>query len=237
MDTVLKRRLTGAAVIIALAVIFVPMLLESPGTDNPVKSEIKIPQKPSYEIPNRLESQVVDDAGKQASSLKQQQTTVITPDSSLANQFPTASTAKTGQVEQTNQQQPPQQHNSNEPSDKKQPEIKPTQARQPATKVVETSTKPVKPVKLPDKPPVLPGAGGTGFVAQIGSFTQRQNAMVLSDKLQASGYPAFVEEADTGSSMVYRVKLGPVDGRDEAEKLLQKVKKNEGLGGIVVSYP
>lgn len=235
MDSVLKRRLIGAAVIIALAVIFVPMLLESPDSDNPVKSEIKIPQKPSYEIPNRLESQVVEDTGKQASSLQQKETAVVTPDSALVNQFPASSTAKTKQIDHTDTQVPTKQNGSNEDTEKKQVKKNPPQERQAPARVVETSTMPVKPVKKPSVEP--PRVDGAGFVAQVGSFTQRQNAVVLADKLQASSYPAFVEEAATGTSMVYRVKLGPVVSREAAEKMLEKVKKNESLGGIVLSYP
>ncbi len=228
MDSVLKRRLIGAAVIIALAVIFVPMLFESPGPDSPVKSEIKIPQKPSYEIPNRLESKHIDENSGGQTSTQQGSPLDIKPDSPLINQFPGSSTTATKPAGQPNKQQvettPPK------------PD---TQGRQPPAVVVETSKMPQKPAKKPEKRPAAtkPRTDGTGFVAQIGSFTQKQNAMVLADKLQASGYPAFVEEASTGSSMVYRVKLGPVDDREAAEKLLKKARKNEGLGGIVVSYP
>lgn len=224
MDTVLKRRLVGAAVIIALAVIFVPMLLESPQSGGPVKSEIKIPQKPSYNIPNRLESKVVDDIQRESSTIPTPEKPVIAADSPLINQFPSTKSDATTPTQPASAVQ-------TEPV-----------AKQPAKIVVETSTMPAPPVKktkknTAKKVPPASASTASGFVAQVGSFSQKQNAVVLADKLQASGYASFVEEVKADNGMVYRVKIGPVNARSEAESLLNNVKANEGLGGIVVAYP
>lgn len=54
MDTPLKQRLVGLAVLIALAVIFVPMLLDGSGSKERQRQALSLPPEPIYEIPNRL---------------------------------------------------------------------------------------------------------------------------------------------------------------------------------------
>lgn len=56
MDKSLQKKLVGAAVLIALAVIFLPMLLDGERTSEPLTMNIEIPPKPVFEIPNRLEA-------------------------------------------------------------------------------------------------------------------------------------------------------------------------------------
>lgn len=58
MDERLKQRLVGAAVIVALAAIFIPMILEGPDDDmGPVGSNL--PASPDYEVRDRVEPLVL----------------------------------------------------------------------------------------------------------------------------------------------------------------------------------
>ena len=50
----LKQRLVGAVVLIALAVIFLPMLLDGSGRSGHVSMEMEIPPEPVYDVPSRL---------------------------------------------------------------------------------------------------------------------------------------------------------------------------------------
>ena len=50
----LKQRLVGAVVLIALAVIFLPMLLDGSGRSGHVSMEMEIPPEPAYDVPSRL---------------------------------------------------------------------------------------------------------------------------------------------------------------------------------------
>ena len=54
MDPGLKKRLIGAVVLIALAVIFVPMLLPSHSDDGGQAVSLKIPPEPSGEMQTRV---------------------------------------------------------------------------------------------------------------------------------------------------------------------------------------
>ena len=54
MDSGLKKRLLGAAVLIALAVIFVPMLLPGHSDSGSQSVSMKIPPEPSGELQTRI---------------------------------------------------------------------------------------------------------------------------------------------------------------------------------------
>ncbi|MFN2308422.1 MAG: hypothetical protein ABR553_01620 [Gammaproteobacteria bacterium] len=78
MDNLVKQRVIGAAVLVALAVIFIPMLLESPedelgpvGSNLPERPEaivrervepLTLPEPPPAEEPTRVLLDDVDDA-------------------------------------------------------------------------------------------------------------------------------------------------------------------------------
>lgn len=55
MDSALKQRLVGAAVLVALGVIFIPMLLERGGEDARLSVQMDIPPPPDTRFENRLE--------------------------------------------------------------------------------------------------------------------------------------------------------------------------------------
>ncbi len=54
METTLKQRLIGAAVIIALAVIFVPMILDGSGQEESVALNMEVPPEPTFTFDSNL---------------------------------------------------------------------------------------------------------------------------------------------------------------------------------------
>jgi DedD protein len=54
VDDRLKRRLVGAVVLIALGVIFIPMILDGSGRSGRMTVDVEIPPAPVYEVPDRL---------------------------------------------------------------------------------------------------------------------------------------------------------------------------------------
>lgn len=215
MDPVLKTRLVGAAVVILLAVIFVPMLLGPSEPQTQQNNELSLPGKEVYQLPAR-EEQGIQPLGR----LAEESTQTAEDDdrtrlSSLANQFP-------------------DEIDSAEPV-----EI-------PSSAVVEqvaiTDSQPAKPVIVkpePVEPEVITPetrAVAGDFAVQVGSFGDRNRAIVLKDKLQSAGYPAFIESSSSNGSDMHRVKTGPVASREEGQSLL-KLMQQDGLvkQGIIVS--
>jgi len=76
-----------------------------------------------------------------------------------------------------------------------------------------------------------------GWVVQVGSFSARNNARALRDKLRKQGHASFVESVKGTSGRVYRVRVGPELSKSAADKLRQRLDKELGLKGLVQAYP
>ncbi|SEK64864.1 Cell division protein DedD (protein involved in septation) [Pseudoxanthomonas sp. GM95] len=98
-----------------------------------------------------------------------------------------------------------------------------------------------KPAAEPAKPPVAavpkPAATGVGFALQVGAFGKETDANALRDKLRGNGFSSFVEPVSTDSGRLFRVRVGPVSTRAEADQLKAQVAARNGLTGIVRPHP
>lgn len=76
-------------------------------------------------------------------------------------------------------------------------------------------------------PPRMPEEAVTGtWVVQIGAFSSRENAERLTAKLQTRGIAMRpVEVAEVGGKILYRVLAGPAATREEAEAMLDLLRK------------
>lgn len=79
--------------------------------------------------------------------------------------------------------------------------------------------------------------GLTAWVVQLGSFSSQENANTLTEKLRKAGYPAFVEPLKSGSQTVYRVRVGPELLRSDAQALQDKLDKEFQQKGLILRYP
>ena len=73
------------------------------------------------------------------------------------------------------------------------------------------------------------------WVVQVGSFSSAVNADNLVAKLRLEGLSAYKEAVSSGSSTVYRVRVGPFIERDEAISVDQRVNDRLGIDGVVMS--
>jgi cell division septation protein DedD len=78
-------------------------------------------------------------------------------------------------------------------------------------------------------------ASGSGFSVQVGAFQDRPPAAALSDRLERGGFPAYVSGAPGGGGQRWRVRVGPVGSRGEADALAKRLKREEGLPTWVVA--
>lgn len=72
------------------------------------------------------------------------------------------------------------------------------------------------------------------WAVQVASFTEQQRALSLRDKLRKNNYVASVESVQLGTGLSYRVRIGPMVTRDDAEKTKKKIKESLNLNGFVV---
>lgn len=80
-------------------------------------------------------------------------------------------------------------------------------------------------------------AGRTGFAVQVGSFASQENAERESARLDELGFDAFqVSEGNSGRT-IWRVLVGTVADRGEADALRSRLSAEAGVEGLVVSHP
>ena len=217
MERRLKERLIGAAVLVMLAVIFIPMVLNN-NSDTEVKIEkSNIPARPE----ETFNSRIVPLQGEDLTPLPVKQTEQELVLESVETVMPT-----------------PKEEETEAPVSSSEPEVM-TKAVTP----VETVTIPDNVVENIEKEAessssAASGAVGTAaWVVQLGSFSSKENASGLNEKLRKAGYPSFVEPLKRDKGIAYRVRVGPELKRSNAQKLQQKLNKEMKIEGIIVRYP
>lgn len=216
MDSALKQRLIGAAVLIALAVIFVPMFLSgSPPKTETVTENLAIPPAPEREFQTRV---VPTENGKPAAA-----------PAPVAEHVTPAGSDKVATVDAgANPRLATEVPYSETPGATPAPAAsKPTAA---ATKPVETAA--ARP--LPER--AAPAASSTGrYAVHLGIFANGANADALVASAKKQGLAAYTESAEVDGKPATRVRLGPYEDRSTAEAARLKLQKADPkLKGSVV---
>jgi DedD protein len=93
------------------------------------------------------------------------------------------------------------------------------------------------PQPLVQPKPLKPSASSSAaWTIQAGVFSSGDNARTLVGKLRASGLPANVSSFRSGSSMLYRVTVGPDVSRDKLDRLVPRVSQIAGTSAKVIAY-
>jgi len=76
-----------------------------------------------------------------------------------------------------------------------------------------------------------------GWVVQLGSFSDKNNALDLRNKVKAAGFNGFVDEITTAAgATLYRLRIGPLMEKSDAEATQIKIKNQLKLDGLVKSH-
>lgn len=108
---------------------------------------------------------------------------------------------------------------------------------------VAPSAEPDRPAQAPsipqtDTPAQAPRTGLTAWVVQVGSFSSNENAQKLVQKLREAKLPTPDPElVDIRGKRYYRVRVGPVIERAEADGMVDKVNAISGTQAKVIRYP
>lgn len=117
------------------------------------------------------------------------------------------------------------------------PEIKPLAPRESPVEPAQAAVAPQAPATA-GTPPVRQRAGLTAWVVQVGSFSSRDNAAKLVRRLREAGLPTPDPDlVDIRGKRYYRVRVGPVVERAEADRLLGEVNTVAGTKAAVRRYP
>lgn len=250
MNKRLQQRLIGAAVIIALAVIFLPMLLNGGGNSGPVSVKMKIPPEPSYSFNGAAQP-------PPASTSAPLQPVQVTPAQPIASQSSPASATQTAPAPSGNASTASAQSTSPPSPKMVEPKVTP-----PATPVHQAPpTPPAKPSAAPasqsgsvgKKSPSAPAPASSptpaqnlatmsgkpvtsAWVVQVSALTVESSAKRLRDRLRKNGFAAYIDRFDDKGKVFYRVRVGPKLTRSGAETQRVKLEKTLKLKGIVVPY-
>ena len=197
MERRAKERLIGAGILVALAVIVVPELLSGP------KPEAARPEVPAQlprpaGAPDPVRNVTVDLTTSKPPVTSAQ--AVAAPAAATVAAPPPAPTSMSTSA------------SSREASS--------STASQTAAASTATAPAAAPAVETAASPPRSAGA----FAVQLGSFANRGNADNLVHQLKAQGYPVYMSSEGSGRTERYRVRVGPLNDRDAAEKTIAKLK-------------
>ncbi|WP_290889240.1 SPOR domain-containing protein [Arenimonas sp.] len=237
MDSALKQRLIGAAVLVALAMIFLPMLLKGPDTTEPDAARVPLdmPAAPDQafetrEVPLTLPAPEAPDGGVLGMDTRPP----ATDDPNAV-----ATVDQTGLPPARTDVEP-------EPEDAPAmavdaatglPEPAPAPAAAAPTPAPVTATSEPAPVVAPAPvEPALPASTAGGrYVVNVGSFSNLANARSLADKLRSRGLPLTSESVDVGGKPAMRLRVGPYGDRTAAEAARLRVESVTGGSAAVVA--
>jgi len=210
MEPILKQRLIGAIVLVSLAVIFIPIILEGPDDEWTPRSH-SIPDKPQMDYRADVELALPAETLEVEEAIAVEALPREQPEIEYKPAVPPA-------PEKTRGAEVP----LPVPSPVKPPE--PARVEQPP-RVKATPAAVPKPQSL------------KGWFVQVGSFGQEMNASGLRDRLVAAGYPVRLQAVELGKKHAYRVMVGPSASRADAEKLAASLLSGQQLKGMVIEYP
>jgi rare lipoprotein A len=90
----------------------------------------------------------------------------------------------------------------------------------------------VVPVRIEVTSSALPPGGS--FTVQVGAFLERENAVRLRQRLERTYQPIFIHEYDSPRGLFYRVRVGRQPSIEAAERLAQRLRREEGFVPFVV---
>jgi DedD protein len=201
MDSALKQRLIGAAVLIALAVIFVPMFLgNAPPPPQNTTLNLDIPKPPDRDFQTRTLPVTGTESTVAPAPNPDKVVTVDTHATPVVDARPENSAPAAAKPAET-------------------PKPAPVQAETP---------KPAPPAVAPAAaPPVAAAAADGRFAVHLGVYADRGHADALVATLKKRGFAAYDEATDYQGKPAQRVRVGPYTNRAAAETARLKIKQNE----------
>jgi DedD protein len=213
LDKAYKQRMVGALVLIAIAVIFLPMLFSR--QDEARHVQVDAPAAPQAPVAPQVKVEPV--------SVPEQQPLPQEP-------VPTDDElAQPGQP--TVNQQPPSMPIAPAPA-KPVPAAKAAPAPAPAKPAPAPQAAPAPAAPAADPSRVDANGLSVTWAVQVASLSNRANADNLQKTLRTQGYNAYIRTSDG----VNRVFVGPLIERAEADRLRDQLDKQQKLKGIVVRF-
>ena len=224
MDTALKHRLTGAVILVLLAVLLLPELLTGSGQAKGARGLTAAPADTAERSLN------IDLTAGAANPL-----VVSPPVASEPTPVPAAELklpVPPETVESSPQPQPQPQPQSAAPAAVAPPVAAPAATAPSAAAPSVSPSAPAAPPPAASAPAASSSATGQYYV-QLGVFVNRASATNLANKLKAAKFPVKVDEISRDNKILHRVRVGPAADREAANALLQRLAAAGHKGSVV----
>ena len=195
-----KHRIVGAIIIVALVVIFVPMILNQ----REPPPDIRAVSEPS--------------ARGEISDTRVMVTPVVPEEPKADGAGESASNAIAPAADSTPKPESPPIAPAEKPAAVKKPPATSTNGK--------TAKAPAATEKITK-----------GWIVQVGSFSNKENAMHLRSKLSSHGHTVHTETVTIAGKKATRLRVGPFRDKGEAEKVQAQIRKETGVQGLVQTYP
>lgn len=228
-----RHRLIGAITLAVLAVVAIPMLLDSEPRKASKELALNIPSKdgqPALPAPDGKAAIKSPDAAATATpaapagpapSEPGAAVQPVVPNQPAAEKAAEKSPAKVevAKTETAAAVEKPAKAEKTEKPEK----AKPRAAEKPAEKASERA-----PEKSAEKAKAM-----EGFVIQLGAFSDAEKLAALKAKMKSAKITVFTEEVQTGTGKLTRLRAGPYKTREQADKALATIKKAGAEGKVV----
>lgn len=243
MDQELKQRLIGAAVITALAAIFVPMLFDDPIDESgKTVNELKIPELPAkaqdveiMPLPEKVEDVATEAPVERPARPLPAPVAPSAPAKVLDEgdqDGEWAPSRSSTQISAKNTSVAPAPGKWIEPDadmaaaedDMPAPQPVPAAKPQPAIEMpVAKVAKPAPAAAPVTAPAVSAETAATRWYLNVGSFGQKANAVSLHDSLKQQGFAVSIKEAVGEKGTIYKVRVGPLMDKAKAQAVKNKL--------------
>lgn len=221
-----RSRLVGAVVLVVIAIIFLPMLFNRPEEsadddktdDNAVVMEITSEGKKVFvsRIKPIEDQQTAENLS--ARPVESTPQTQVKPTGKTSSEQPATDTSTTGK------------------SALIQPAIvapsrSPVADNKKSTSAAKTASTAQAPTTAADKKSST--AAESGWIVQVGSFSNKTNAGNAAAKLRSKGYTVHSTAVETSKGTVTRVWLGPFSSKEGAIKIQASIKRSTGMSAMI----
>ncbi len=214
MNDLLRQRLVGALILVALGVIFWPIIFVDQEREEHFEHR-PIPERPSIDTRE-----------------------VQPPSEADLRHAPVTAVDESRLTEMRNEQSP----RTVAADVAAQPNATSASNKNDAEPLAPKSPKPAKPEPRkpdPKKPqPLTVDANGApvAWMLQVVSVSSQEKAHSLRDRLLAMDLKAYTKPVESGGKRLYRVYIGPKFEREELERVKPKVDAEIGVSSLVVRY-
>lgn len=217
MDTALKHRLTGAILLVVLAVLLLPELLTGAGNSPREVAETG----GSTDVPvRRYDIDLTERAEAPAD-------TPVESPASVAETLPIPTQAPTPEAPPAEPPSAPVPVPQSSPQGSV-PKSAPLAAPKPSSQPTAKSS---PPTQTPAPAPSTEGVARR-YLVQVGVFSSREGADRVAKTLRGQGFTVTVSRYDSGKRL-YRVRVGPVADRAEARRLRERLATAGHPGSVV----